>query len=478
MPVIEPSKPALSNPFHVVVLEDDRTTSELLCLILKKDGFVPLPCYSVAEANEILHGDIPISGMLIDLFLPDGDGIEALRNGRRIYKGLPCFVLTAKETVESAVIAMKAGAENYLVKPFEPASLLSALKGAIRIYQGLSGNPPEDVYSPQGIRRWKSPGMQKAMDTMSIAAKTVSAVTITGGECTGKNRFAQLIFKGGKMRLKGYTTVNLKSLSPSQIEAELFGAPLNSVSDNYLHSRGKLEKCRGETLYIENIHCLHPAAQARLMAWLNEEPAKTTGKQSTCRIISSGPPDLLTAVKEGSFRKDLWYALAVYHIEVPSLADRLEDIPLLCESIITRICVTRKLRRPTLTRKALEVLTDHNWPGNLSELYNCLEHAVSRTEDGLIGPDDFPSMIRHSQGGTHPTTFQFGASSIEEINKLTLEAALEACGGNRRRAAQRLKISLRTIYNMIERHELPRRTNKRRISGELAPDDENPPAAE
>lgn len=478
MPVIEPSKPALSNPFHVVVLEDDRTTSELLCLILKKDGFVPLPCYSVAEANEVLHGDIPISGMLIDLFLPDGDGIEALRNGRRIYKGLPCFVLTAKETVESAVIAMKAGAENYLIKPFEPVSLLNSLKGAIRIYQGLSGNPPEDVFLPQGIRRWKCPGMQKAMDTMGIAAKTVSAVAITGGECTGKNRFAQLIFKGGKISQKGFTTVNLKSLTPSQIEAELFGAPLNSVSDSYPHSRGKLEKCRGETLYIENIHCLHSAAQARLMAWLNEEPSTTTGKQSSCRIISSGPPDLLKAVNEGTFRKDLWYALAVYHIEVPSLAQRLEDIPQLCENIITRICVTRKLRRPTLTCKALEVLTDHNWPSNLSELYNCLEHAVSRTEDGLIGPDDFPTMIRHSQGGRHPTTFQFGAASIEEINKLNLEAALKACGGNRRRAAQRLKISLRTIYNMIERYELPRRTNKRKVVSEAAPDGEDAPATE
>lgn len=478
MPTIEPSKSALRNPCHVVVLEDDRTTSELLCLILKKDGFLPLPCYSVAEANQILHGDIPISGMLIDLFLPDGDGIEVLRNGRRIYTGLPCFIMTAKETVESAVIAMKAGAENYLIKPFEPTSLLSALKGSIRIYQGLSGSPPEDVYSPQGIRRWKSPGMQKAMTTMGIAAKTLSAVTITGGECTGKSRFAQLIFKGGKLKQKGLTTVNLKSLTPSQIEAELFGAPLSSVSDNFLHSRGKLEKCRGETLYIENINCLHPAAQASLMAWFLEEPSQAASKKSSCRIIASGTPDLLKAVKDGTFRKDLWYALAVYHIEVPSLAERLEDIPQLCENIITRICVTRKLRRPTLTRKALEVLTDHNWPGNLSELYNCLEHAVSRTEDGLIGPDDFPSMIRHSQGGTQLTTFQFGASSIEEINKLTLEAALAACGGNRRRAAQRLKISLRTIYNMIERYELPRRANKRRISGKVAPDHEGPPATE
>lgn len=478
MPATESSTPALSNPMHVIVLEDDQTTSELLCLILKKDGFCPIPCYSVAEANETLHGGLPISGMLIDLFLPDGDGIEVLRTGRRIYKGLPCFVLTAKETVESAVIAMKAGAENYLVKPFEPTSLLSALKGAVRIYQGLSGYLLESTNSPQGISRWKSAGMRKAMDCMSIAAKTDSAVAITGDDCTGKSRFAQLVFKGSKTGQKGFTTINLKALAPSQIEVELFGAPLNSVSDGLLQSRGKLEKCRGETLYIENIHCLHPAAQARLIDWLAGDSPKISSKQGSCRLITSGPPDILNAVNDGTFRKDLWYALAVYHIEVPSLAERSEDIPLLCENIITRICVTRKLRRPTLTRKALELLTDHNWPGNLSELYNCLEHAVNRTEDGLIGPDDFPSMVRQSLDGTHHSMFQFGVSSIEEINKLTLMAALEACGGNRRRAAQRLKISLRTIYNMIERYELPRRINKRRASSQVVSEVSGPPTNE
>ena len=480
MAITEPPNAFLNYSRCVIVLEDDRTTSELLCLTLNRDGFEPLACFSVAEAIEVLHGESRPCGMLIDLFLPDGDGIEALRAGRRIHKGLPCFVLTAKETVESAVIAMKAGAENYLIKPFEPASLMSSLKGAVSNYWGQSGAPPEDIHSPQGLRRWKSPGMRQAMDIVNIASKTQSSVIITGGDCTGKNRLAQLIHQGGKMRQKAITTLNLKPLSALQIEAELFGAPLNRVSDPHLQPRGKLEKCRGETLYLENIDRLHPEAQAELLAWLTSEPPSATGKRDTanCRIIASSPVDLAAAIDQGAFRKDLWYALAVYHIEVPALADRLEDIPLLCENIITRICVTRKLRRPTLTRKALEVLMDHNWPGNLSELYNCLEHAVSRTEDGLIGPDDFPAMIRHLQGGMHHTTFQFGASSIEEINKLTLEAALEACGGNRRRAAQRLKISLRTIYNMIERYELPRRTNKRRISGEVAMDAEDAPATE
>lgn len=470
MHIIEPAKSTLGDSSKVLVLEDDRTTSELLCLMLKQGGFIPLPCYTVAEANQILKGETRISGMLIDLYLPDGDGIEALRNGRRIYKDLPCFILTANETVESAVLAMKAGAENYLTKPFDPVSLLAALKVAVTVYQGLTAGPPEDPCSPQGVGRWKSPKMQQAVDGLKLAARTLCPVAITGPEGSGKSRFAQLIHKGSRIRHKGYTTVNLKRLKPSQVETELFGAPLNGLGDNYLHARGKLEECRGQTLHIENIDRLHSAAQAGLMNWLIEVAPMTTGKQGDCRLIVSSSSDILTAVKEGSFRKDLWYALAVYHVEVPSLAERLEDIPQLCDNMITRICITRKLRRPTLTRKALEALMDHNWPGNLSELYNNLEHAVSRTEDGLIGPEDFPAMNRKPLSGMDSALLHFGSSSIEEINKLTLEAALAACGGNRRRAAQRLKISLRTIYNMIERYELPRRSNKRKPSVQTPPE--------
>ncbi len=229
--------------------------------------------------------------------------------------------------------------------------------------------------------------------------------------------------------------------------------------------RGKLAKCRGETLYIENIECLHPSAQSHLLNYINDGLASPTNKLPPCRLITSSSVDLKKAIQEKRFRQDLWYALSVYQIEVPSLSERLEDIPQLCENIITRICVNRKLRRPSLTRRALEQLFDHSWPGNLSELYSCLEHAITRSTDDLIGPDDFPTMRRHLESDIR-APFPAGAASIDDITKLTLISALDACGGNRRRAAQRLKISLRTIYNMIERYDLPRKArNKTKIPG-------------
>lgn len=455
----DPSALPSGVPPNVIVLEDDQPTSQLLCLILKKAGFNPLPCLSVQKANELLRDEPRISAMLIDLSLPDGDGIEVMRMGRKIHKELPCFVLTAKEAVESAVLAMKAGAENYLIKPFEPEKLVPALKMAIKVYHGTQGGWNEDFTPPQGIRRWKSRKMCEAVQIASQAAKVTSATLIIGPPYTGKGRFAQLIHQASKLKGKPMSTTNLAALSPLQIETELFGIPLDKLHDAPMPSRGKLTKCRGETLYIENIDRLHLAAQSHMLAVINEEQLIAKGKQSPCRLITSSSADLRVEIKEGRFRQDLWYALSVYQIPIPCLAERLDDIPLLCENIITRICVARKLRRPTLTRRALERLLDHSWPGNLNELYNCLEHAVTRTSDGLIGPDDFPPL--HSQQGEDARAMlPPGASSIEDLTRMTLIAALEACGGNRRRAAQRLKISLRTIYNMIERYELPKKQKK------------------
>lgn len=441
----------------VIVLENDNSTSQLLCLILKKAGFTPIACHTVQEANLVLKKELRISAMLIDLSLPDGYGIDVMRNGRRIHKGLPCFVLTAEEAVESAVLAIKAGAENYMVKPFEPDTLVNAVKAAVRIYQGQAGNWSEDFIPAQGIGGWKSPKMCRAVEIADQAGKATSSVIITGEPYTGKSRFAQLIRQFGKLKNKPMTTTNLAGLSPLQMEMELFGAPLENLLNTSPFGRGKLARCRGETLYIENIECLHLEAQLHLLNFINDELASSSSKLTPCRLITSSSIDLERAIQEKRFRQDLWYALSVYKIEVPSLSERIEDLPLLCENIITRICVSRKLRRPSLTRRALEQLLDHSWPGNLNELQSCLEHAITRSTDDLIGPEDFPPMMRRDLQNDERPTLPAGASSIDDLTKLTLISALEACGGNRRRAAQRLKISLRTIYNMIERYDLPRK---------------------
>ena len=457
MAIINSETQDAANALSLLVVEDDQATSEIICINLKQQGLRPIPCFNATEAILKVRERPEIHAMVVDITLPDGNGIDVLRKARQLLPDLPCFVLSAKDTVDSAVLAMKAGAENYFIKPFDPAPLAEALKAAMSAYAEATGSRENNFHPLRRARHWKSPKMIAAIETASEAANTLTPVLLEGGRNSGKKTIAELIHQGSACKNRQLQSMDLAHMSPFQIEVELFGRPLSEETEESPTGKGRLERCAGTTLYIENIECLSPVAQTEMMHYISSRRKPTSGKQQSCRFITSTTTDLRLAVKEGKFRQDLWYALSVYHIQVPKLAERPEDIPVLCENIITSICVVKKLRRPNLTRKAMEIIMDHTWPGNLSELYNVLEHAVTHTHDGLITPNDFPRLQPEETVIDPYATFNggpLGSASIDDLTKASLVAALEACGGNRRRAAQRLKVSLRTIYNMIQRYEV------------------------
>jgi DNA-binding NtrC family response regulator len=448
-----PDKPVPSHQSFVLVLEDDQTMSDLICLVLKKHGIPTVPCFNTRDADSALRDNPQISAMLVDLSLPDGDGLDVLRTSGHLKPGLPCFVLTAKDSVESAVQAMKAGAQDYFTKPFDTEKMVTTLETAMTVFANRNIRRDHEQLPLHGSRHWKSPGMLQAFEIAKQAAKTQSPVLITGAPNTSKKAFAQLIHGAGKRKNKPMVIIDLALKSPVQVEIELFGTPVSQESSKPFYGVSKLDRFRDSTLFIENIDLLSPHAQARLQQWISDNE----DEMAACRLITSSTVELSTAIEEGRFRRDLLYALSVYRVEVPSLAERPEDIPQLCEDAITRICVSKKLRRPSLTRKTLEVLLDHQWPGNLSEFYSVLEHAVTHTNDRLICPPDLPPLAR-TKNPLHPQQavagISLGATSMDDITKLSLVSALEACGGNRRRAAERLNVSLRTVYNMIRRYDL------------------------
>jgi two-component system NtrC family response regulator len=441
-----------TTPWSVLVVEDDMTTSSLICAVLENRGIPSLPCHSVNESGEAMRDNISIGAAVIDLGLPDGDGIDVIRKARQMYPGLPFFVLTAHDSVESAVVAMKAGATDYFTKPFDTEKLGTVLADAVSLYRGQRERNQAAHEGFPSVRRWQSPKMGQALEVAKLAARTLSPVMITGEPSTGKRSFAKLIHEGGRRANKPLVQINLANLTPLEAEIELFGRPLSNTGAAGQMARGRLDRCAGSTVFIENIELLSTPAQSALLEWIVSVDKGGPGGDAPCRLITSGSASMQRLVLEGAFRDELRYALAVYHVEVPSLVERPQDLPDLCEDTITRICVSRKLRRPSLTRRAMEMILDHSWPGNLSELHSVLEHAVTHTGDGLIGPADLPRLLSSAES-TRTSFIPLGISSIDDINKATLLAALDACGGNRRRAAQRLKVSLRTIYNMINRYQ-------------------------
>jgi DNA-binding NtrC family response regulator len=461
-------KPRLKQePAHevpqVLIVEDDRTTAALVGAILQGHGLETRTCHSLGEAREQLDAHSEIAAAVVDLGLPDGDGIDLIRSCRQSHPGTVFFVLSARETIESAVLAMKAGALDYFTKPFDPEALAGSLRAVVAGTRSLPEPPPTASALEAQLIRWKSPSMRQAVELAAAAARTTSPVMITGAPSTGKTHLSRLIHRERTHAENALVVLDAAVLPPDEIATELFGRRPGMDSGQAGGARGKLHKGNGTTIAIQNIERLNHSLQAALLDWLGD--ASSHDARNASRLISMTSADLGEAVRDGSFRDDLRYALSVYHISMPSIAERPEDLPELCEDIITRVCVSRGIRRPSLTRKALEALLDHPWPGNFSELQSALEHAVTRTADRIIGRDDLPRLGHWTVPGG-PRSLPIGITSLDEVNRASLIAALEACGGNRRRAAQRLKVSLRTVYNMLQRYQIaesmPSSRSKRR----------------
>ena len=443
-----------SKTWCVLLVEDDITVSAMVDELLQRRHLKTVVCRNVQETTEIFRSGLDIGAAVVDLGLPDGNGLDVIRRTRQAIPDLPFFILTANDTVESAVMAMKAGALDYFTKPFDPEKLITAVSSAMALFCHGQEHQSQVIENDKLNRRWKSPKMRQAVEIAKRASQTRSPVLITGPSSTGKRELALKIHQLSAYQDKPFLTFNAAAIKPEELELQLFGQlDLADSEAEPTGMKGRLHAGIASTIFISNIECLGIEAQGRLLEWLQTGNRLSPAEPSTaCRLITASTASLPAMILEGAFRESLWYALAVHHIEVPSLAARQEDLPLLCEDIITKLCVVQKRTRPSFTRKALETLLDHTWPGNLAELEFALEQGIANTTDRLINKDNLPNL---NAADTHAQVAPaLGITSIEELNKASLMAALDACGGNRRRTAKRLRVSLRTVYNMIKRYGL------------------------
>ncbi len=423
-------------------------------------------CSSLADATTMLRQEQPLDAALVDLNLPNGDGIEAIRIARKTRPDLPCIVLSARSDTPSVVLAMKAGAVDYLTKPCRQSTLLSTVSKAIdaqrhRTHTAHATTPHRS--------RWHSTAMRQAMTDAREAAKISSPVMLVGPPGSGKKSVAQWIHRKSSRANHCFITIDASHIPQTRVEQELFGKSLsNNNGATHAHVTPKIQACMGGTLYIENLQCLSTKAQAELLDWIKQN--QSSSPEKSCRLITSVAADsnsLQPNARVGQLRPDLWYAASVYRVNVPGLAQRSQDIPLLCENIVSHICATHHLRMPGITRKAMEMLCDYSWPGNIGELHSVLEHAITHTNDRLIGPSDLAHLNNFDvKDASKEDDLESGAGSIEALTKTSLINALEACQGNRRRAAKRLKVSLRTVYNMINRYGLPKKQTPKKATAD------------
>jgi len=455
-----------STAAHILVVDDEEIMRESLSAWLQEDGFQVETLATGREATEAVRQKV-YDAILLDLKLPDMDGLEILKHCKRYQPNTPVLMITAYGSVDTAIRAMKQGATDYITKPFNPEELSLTLHHilddlAVRrenIYLRLR---LEKRYDHQGIIS-KSHKMEQIFELISTIADTRSTVLIHGESGTGKELIARAIHYNSNRAHHPFVSVSCAALVETLLESELFGHEKGAFTDAKTLKRGKFELADGGSLFLDEIGEISPKLQLNLLRVLQEREFHRVGGEESIRvdvrIIAATNRNLEQAVREGSFREDLYYRLNVISIHVPPLRERKEDIPLLADHFVEKFNMESGKKVEGISEDALQILMEHDWPGNVRELENVIERAVIINRGGVILPDDLPPNLSRRLALAPPQDsliqqVQGGQMTLQEVEKAHIHNILEETGWNIKRTARILGIDRSTLYAKIRRYGL------------------------
>jgi len=445
------------NSTRVLVIEDDEIVASLIAHECRKSGLQAMVFDQGRKA--FLHLTKEVCAVLIDLSLPDLSGMEVLREIKRQHPSIPCFIITASDTASSAVEALKSGAIDYFTKPINMTRLIESIKSAAASFSG----PDRPVFPSSTKYHWKSTLMTNLQRLVSKASRSASPALIVGESGTGKAGLASSIHFGSPRRGSPFLVYNVSTNSAEQIEIDLFGSDggvSNAIRSNM---RGKMEAATKGTLFINEIERLPDSVQWKLVEVLDTGTFSRFGcevkRRLDVHLVFGASEELAENQGSSNFNSELLSRISAITLRIPALRDRREDIPMLCEHFITQICIANCRRRPEISADAMNLLVAYQWPGNLVELKSALEHAVALADNDMIDARDLPEVIARlgpNEMNSNPVIQSIGGRTIDELERLSLMEALEACNGNRRKVAVRLGVSLRTVYNLMDRYGVSR----------------------
>ncbi len=450
---------------HVVLVEDRETTRVMLAETLRRRGYDVTACGTEAEGRAALAADPAPELLLTDMQLPDGSGMELLRTGVARDPLLPVLVISAYGTIEIAVEAMKAGAYDFVTKPFDTKRLVELVERALdrrpRAADATNAatEPAEDDAGLLG----ESPLFREALRQARRVAASDATVVLLGESGTGKELFARAIHRWSGRSEGPLVSVNCAAVPAELMEAEFFGAERGAYTGANTRKIGKVEAASGGTFFLDEVAELPAELQAKLLRVLQERAFMRVGGtqeiHSDIRIVCATNVDLAKRVRDGDFREDLFYRLHVFPIRVPTLRERPGDIVPLAEAFL-RI-EAAKAGRPELrlTSEARARLTAHDWPGNVRELKNAIERAVILSEGQGILPDHLPSRSDSAPVAVpvpdeDMPLLEVGRRAQREAERHAIRRALEQSQGNRTEAARRLGVSYKTLWSKLKEYEI------------------------
>jgi DNA-binding NtrC family response regulator len=444
---------------RLLVVDDEVELMTALKESLVDAGFQVEGFAKPAESLEaISRGEFDL--LLTDLMMPETDGIQLLRQGLAIDPNLVGIIMTGQGTIQTAVEAMKAGAFDYILKPFRLQQILPVLDRAMEVRRLRLENVRLRRYverltfeSPRYEIVGQSPGVKKVLQMIEKVAGTDATVLIRGESGTGKELVARAIHRNSPRRDKPMVTVNCATLQEHLLESELFGHEKGAFTGADKAKPGLFEMAEGGTMFIDEVAEMSPALQAKLLRVLEDGHYRRVGgtqeRRADVRVVAATNKPLEDEQKSGRFRSDLFFRLNVIAILLPPLRERRDDIPLLIEHFLS----TRQLGRAPLSvdSAAMNVLNCYDWPGNIRELANVIERAQILAEDGVITPDDLPENMLLAKP-TARATAPASADDLADLERRHVEVVLRKYSGNKVHAAKALGISRRTLYRIIERY--------------------------
>ncbi len=440
---------------NILVVDDEEIVRSSLVDWLREDGYHAEAASDGFEALQKLK-ERPWDIALVDLKMPKMDGLELMERMKEVDPDIQVIIITAYATVHTAVQAMKKGAYDYLVKPFNPEEISLLIE---RLIQSKELAREVSFLRKELTKQYrfhdlvsKSPKMQQVFEFARTVAKSNSNILILGESGTGKELLARAIHNESPRANGPFVAVSCVALPETLLESELFGHEKGAFTDAITQKKGKFELAHGGTLFLDEIGDISPKLQLALLRVLEErEFTRVGGTQPIrvdVRIIAATNRDLKRAVDEGQFRDDLYYRLNVISIKIPPLRERREDIPLLAQHFVEKFNIELGKRVERISEEAMKKLMAYHWPGNVRELENVIERAMVITKGSVIRPEE----IQLPTEETPPVEDK----SLRAVERAHILRVLEENNWNVQRSAQILGIDRVTLYNKMKRYGIKR----------------------
>jgi len=440
---------------EILLVEDEKNLRALFEDLLSRRGHRVVVCETIAAARASLAVKLP-DAMVVDVKLPDGEGLVLL--DRRV----PAVVMTAFGTLERAVQALRAGAVDFLVKPFDNARLLSSVEQALASGERLEELELTDGAVLQGQLIGAEGGLSSVVATLPRIAATDATVLVNGESGTGKELVARAIHEASPRKDGPFVAVNCAALPESLLESELFGFERGAFTGAHARKAGVVEAAHGGTLFLDEIGDMALEAQARLLRVLQErEVVRVGGREPVkvdVRVVAATHRQLEALVAEGRFRQDLLYRLAVVPVKLPSLRERKADLPALVAHFIVRHSRRHRLPPVEPSPEAWGWMRAHPWPGNVRELENWVERAVILQRfDVPSAPAVVPAPVEPAEVAVSGAVVKSLKEAVAEAERAAVLAALVAAKGNKAEAARLLGVSYKTLFNKLHEHGIQER---------------------